>query len=145
MGRYWEQILRAEYCLLRAQFGTQPCTLASVYVLNSGLVPFIEGSLERLHQFAEGMLIYFWDFWRAENLGLTIIYTNQTGLNTRDYRGMQLTHFLQSLPDASIVDRPFTDREEECEGTGPIWHAISRLYVTVLTDNSADWPPFWGK
>lgn len=61
------------------------------------------------------------------------------------WRGMQLTHFLQSLPDASLFDRPLTDFEEECVRTGPTRHAISRLYATLFTDGSTALTPFWWK
>lgn len=42
---------------IKDTLGEQPCTLASVYMPNSAQVSFIEGALEMLHEFAEGMLV----------------------------------------------------------------------------------------
>lgn len=47
---------------LKGTIGTQKCTLAKVYSPNQGQISFLEGALEHLDRFAEGILLIGGDF-----------------------------------------------------------------------------------
>lgn len=73
------------------------------------------------------------------------IFTSRTPLAMDQWRAIQLSYFIGSLPKPALFSRKLHSFEELCLGEGPIHRSLSTSYKTVLDLHAVMDQPFLAK